>query len=70
MAIAGFADTAPLDSNDTAEGRAHNRRVDVVILSQQVNTAGAAVAAPGPGPNAAPAPPQPASGKAGTKIGH
>jgi len=36
MAIAGYADTIPVDSNDTAEGRAHNRRVDVVILNQQV----------------------------------
>jgi chemotaxis protein MotB len=36
MAIAGYADTAPLDSNDTQEGRAHNRRVDIVILNQQV----------------------------------
>jgi chemotaxis protein MotB len=35
MAIAGYADTAPKDSNDTEEGRAHNRRVDVVILNQQ-----------------------------------
>jgi len=36
MAIAGYADTAPLDSNDTAEGRAHNRRVDIVIVNQRV----------------------------------
>ena len=36
MAIAGYADTAPLDSNDTPEGRAHNRRVDIVILNQRV----------------------------------
>ena len=35
MAIAGYADTIPIDSNDTEEGRAHNRRVDVVILNQQ-----------------------------------
>jgi chemotaxis protein MotB len=35
MAIAGYADTAPLASNDTEEGRARNRRVDVVILNQQ-----------------------------------
>lgn len=35
FAIAGYADTAPVDSNDTEEGRAHNRRVDVVILNQQ-----------------------------------
>lgn len=30
--VAGFADTVPLASNDTAEGRAYNRRVDIVIL--------------------------------------
>ena len=33
MAIAGYAENAPVDSNETAEGRAHNRRVDVVLLS-------------------------------------
>jgi chemotaxis protein MotB len=31
MAIVGFADNAPEASNDTAEGRAKNRRVDIVI---------------------------------------
>jgi chemotaxis protein MotB len=36
LAIAGYADTIPADSNDTEEGRAHNRRVDIVILNQQV----------------------------------
>jgi chemotaxis protein MotB len=30
--VAGFADTMPLASNDTAEGRAYNRRVDIIIL--------------------------------------
>ena len=34
MAVAGYAETVPLESNDTEEGRAHNRRVDVVILSE------------------------------------
>jgi chemotaxis protein MotB len=33
MAIGGYADTVPLESNSTPEGRAHNRRVDIVILS-------------------------------------
>jgi chemotaxis protein MotB len=30
--VAGFAHTAPVASDDTAEGRAYNRRVDVIIL--------------------------------------
>ncbi len=32
--VAGFADTVPLASNDTPEGRAYNRRVDIVVLTQ------------------------------------
>jgi flagellar motor protein MotB len=31
VAIVGFADTAPQTSNDTEDGRARNRRVDIVI---------------------------------------
>ena len=34
LAIAGYADTAPKDDNGTEEGRAHNRRVDIVILNK------------------------------------
>jgi chemotaxis protein MotB len=33
MAVAGYAENAPVDTNDTKEGRAHNRRVDLVLLS-------------------------------------
>lgn len=33
MAVAGYADNSPADTNDTDEGRAHNRRVDLVLLS-------------------------------------
>jgi chemotaxis protein MotB len=33
MAIAGYADNTPADTNDTEEGRAHNRRVDLVLLT-------------------------------------
>jgi chemotaxis protein MotB len=32
--VAGFADTVPLASNETAEGRAYNRRVDIILLSE------------------------------------
>jgi chemotaxis protein MotB len=36
MAIAGYADTVPVASNDDEEGRRHNRRVDLVILNQRI----------------------------------
>ena len=32
--VSGFADTVPLASNDTEEGRAYHRRVDIVILNE------------------------------------
>ncbi|MFP4266927.1 MAG: flagellar motor protein MotB [Spirochaetaceae bacterium] len=32
--VAGFADTVPLAENETEEGRAYNRRVDIVVLSE------------------------------------
>ncbi|GHT73103.1 flagellar motor protein MotB [Spirochaetia bacterium] len=32
--VAGFAHTRPVSRNDTAEGRAYNRRVDVVVLDE------------------------------------
>jgi chemotaxis protein MotB len=35
LSIAGYADNAPVASNDTEAGRARNRRVDVVILNEQ-----------------------------------
>ena len=34
LAAAGYAQYHPLTSNDTAEGRAQNRRVDVVVLGK------------------------------------
>jgi chemotaxis protein MotB len=34
MSVAGYAENAPVDDNGTEEGRAHNRRVDLVLLSQ------------------------------------
>lgn len=33
LAAAGYAEYHPVDSNDTPEGRAHNRRVDIVVLN-------------------------------------
>jgi chemotaxis protein MotB len=48
MAIAGYADTVPRDSNDTEEGRAHNRRVDIVILNQEVLVKNSRAAEPVP----------------------
>jgi chemotaxis protein MotB len=35
MSVAGFAENAPVDSNETHEGRMHNRRVDLVVLSAE-----------------------------------
>jgi chemotaxis protein MotB len=35
MSVAGYAENAPSDTNETAEGRAHNRRVDLVVLSAE-----------------------------------
>ncbi len=35
LSIAGFADTAPIATNETPEGRARNRRVDVVVLTAE-----------------------------------
>ena len=55
FAVAGYADTVPVDTNDTPEGRAHNRRVDIVILNEQ-----ALVSEPGhAGSGAAPVPAKP-----------
>jgi chemotaxis protein MotB len=34
LSIAGYADTAPVDNNDTEAGRQRNRRVDMVVLNQ------------------------------------
>ena len=32
--VAGFADTMPVSSNESPEGRAYNRRVDIVIIDE------------------------------------
>ncbi len=39
LAVTGYADTVPIDSNDDESGRAHNRRVDVVILNDSGSSA-------------------------------
>ena len=31
VSVAGFADSKPIDSNDTPEGRARNRRIEVIV---------------------------------------
>jgi len=33
MAVVGYADTSPIESNATEAGRARNRRVDIVVLN-------------------------------------
>ena len=35
LSVAGYADTAPIAANDTTQGRARNRRVDIVLLNEQ-----------------------------------
>ncbi len=35
LSMAAFGDTRPIRSNDTPEGRAYNRRVDIVLVEKQ-----------------------------------
>ena len=35
LCVAGYAENAPSDTNEDEEGRAHNRRVDVVLLTSE-----------------------------------
>jgi chemotaxis protein MotB len=51
FAVAGYAETKPIDTNESDEGRMHNRRVDIVILNQPVVIKQAAVE-PGQGKSA------------------
>ena len=39
MSVTGFAENAPADTNETVEGRAHNRRVDLVVVSAEALSA-------------------------------
>ena len=32
LSAAGYSDTQPIDTNDTDEGRAHNRRIEIVLV--------------------------------------
>jgi len=40
MQTSGYGDKFPLDTNDTPEGRANNRRVEIVIMSQYYTSTG------------------------------
>jgi chemotaxis protein MotB len=31
ITVAGFADTRPIDTNNTAAGRSRNRRIEVIV---------------------------------------
>ncbi len=53
FSVAGYAETKPIDTNESVQGRAHNRRVDIVILNQPIIVK--------QGNNLEPAPPKPAS---------
>ena len=35
LSVAGYAENAPVESNETEDGRARNRRVDLVVLSAE-----------------------------------
>jgi chemotaxis protein MotB len=65
MRTEGFGDTAPVADNKTAEGRAHNRRVELIIAG-----AGAAgESAPAPAPKHRPATHKAAAPKAAPATG-
>ena len=63
LAIAGYAENVPLESNDSEAGRARNRRVDIVILNKaglmrEPVAAAGGVGESGPPEKAEPAKPQ------------
>ncbi len=55
LSIAGYADTAPIASNESGAGRARNRRADIVVLNEQ-----GLLAEPSKIAESAPAPREPA----------
>jgi chemotaxis protein MotB len=64
LAIAGYGATAPADANETAEGRAHNRRIEIVLVPGAAATpppeaAGSGDASVAPPPSTAAAAPPP-----------
>jgi chemotaxis protein MotB len=70
LSVAGYADSAPVASNATDEGRGRNRRVDIIVLNEQgmkgepmkMDAAQAAtIAAPATAAKPTPAAPAPAS---------
>ena len=38
LTTGGLGATKPIDSNDTPQGRAQNRRVDIVIITEHTNS--------------------------------
>jgi len=56
MSVGGYAENAPTDTNETAEGRAHNRRVDLVVLSAEAELNEPKAASPPERPTASPPP--------------
>jgi chemotaxis protein MotB len=47
LAAAGYAEFHPVDTNLTPEGRAHNRRVDIVVLKSNIDSVASSPVTPG-----------------------
>jgi chemotaxis protein MotB len=73
LSAAGFAEYHPVDVNDTADGRARNRRVDIVILNpafQERSPFVSPPAAPQPPSSATQTPVSPSVSAASSPQGH